>query len=82
MASDRADSGVDDLGDPIEELRDYEVEAPDGFVEHLRHALQRRSLGSQVATLGWAGLGTVAIEFFRMLFSFFDAGGRDSGGSG
>lgn len=82
MADERPDEvgeGLDDLGEPIEALRDYTIEPSAGFVSRLRNTLRRRDLGSQVATLSWTGLGTVVLEFFRMIFSIVDP---DDGGEG
>ena len=72
---------LEDLGEPIEELRALEEIPSAGFVSRLLNALQRRDLSSQIATLGWTGLGTVFVEFLRMLYSIFDSNPRDGGSS-
>ena len=71
----------EDLGEPVEELRDFEIERSPGFLTRLRGALRRRDLGSQMVTLSWSGFGTVGLEFIRMLFSFTEHDPPDRGGS-
>ncbi len=74
MADDPNDTtdDTDDLGEPIAELGQL-AEAPSaGFLERLRRSLQRRSLGSQLASLGWSGLGAVLLEFLRMIYALFE----------
>lgn len=71
----------EDLGEPIEELRGFEIERSPGFLTRLRGALRRRDLGSQMVTLSWSGFGTVALEFIRVLFSFNEHDPPDQGGS-
>ncbi|MEM7417788.1 MAG: hypothetical protein AAF389_20025 [Gemmatimonadota bacterium] len=82
MADDHVDppvEEVDDLGEPIEALRNYTVEPSSSFLVRLRNRLRRRDLSSQVATLSWTGLGTVVLEFFRMIFSIVDPDERGEG---
>lgn len=71
----------EDLGAPIDELRSLRVDAPSGFVGRLRRVLQRRALGSQVATLSWTGFGAVALEFLKVIFSIFEPPAPDEGGA-
>lgn len=72
MTDERQDDLGEDLGEPIDALRDLSVEPSDGFLARLRSTLRRRDLSSQVATLSWMGLGTVVLEFFRMIFSMLE----------
>lgn len=81
MADDETDDLLDDLGDPIEELAEYTVTPSAGFLGRLRNTLRRRDLGSQVATLSWTGLGTVVLEFFRMIFSIVEPDDHGEGES-
>ena len=69
----------DDLGEPIEALRDLAVDPSDGFLGRLRNSLRRRDLSSQVATLSWTGLGTVVLEFFRVIFAILEPPPEEEG---
>jgi len=71
---------LEDLGEPIAELRTLAEEPTPGFVFRLVNSLRRRDLSSQLATLSWIGLGAVLVEFIRMIFSFLD-NPQDRGGS-
>ncbi len=72
MADQQDDDFVEDMGEPIDALRDLSVDPSDGFLGRLRNTLRRRDLSSQVATLSWTGFGAVALEFFRMIFSMLE----------
>jgi hypothetical protein len=65
------DEDLDDLGAPIEELRDLAAIPSPGFFNRIRGSLRRRSLGSQLASLGWSGVGTVVFEFMQMIYALF-----------
>ena len=69
----------EDLGEPIEELRDFEEEVPTGFFARILSSLRRRRLGSEFATLGWSGLAEVFLEFLRIIHSLFQASGTEEG---
>jgi hypothetical protein len=73
-----ADLGDEDLGEPIAELRTLDEPAPDGFLNRLLASLRRRDLSSHFATFSWSAMGTVVIEFVRMIYSLFESG-RDRG---
>ena len=62
---------LDDLGEPIAELRDLEEVPGRGFAARVMNTLRRRDLGSQLATLGWTGLAAVLLEFLQIVFSGF-----------
>lgn len=83
MADDEAppDEGLDpnDLGEPIAELALLEEVPSSGFVGRLINVLRRRSLSSQLATLGWTGLGEVFTEFLKMIMSSFGSTSRNEG---
>ena len=74
-----AEGGVDDLGQPIEELRAFREAPPPGFLGRVVRSLRRRSLGSQLATLSWNGIGQVVLEFLTMIFSLFESSDGDQG---
>lgn len=71
---------LNDLGDPIDELRDLGEDPAPGFLGRLRNTLRRRDLSSQLVTLSWNGLGAVLLEFLQAVFSIFDTNPRDRGG--
>lgn len=70
---------TEDLGEPIDELRELAEVPSAGFIESIRRSLQRRSLGSQLASLGWSGLGAVAVEFLHMIYALFQDKPSDRG---
>ena len=72
---------LEDLGEPIAELRQL-AEAPSaGFLGRVRASLRRREIGSHLVSLGWSGLGTVVLEFVRMIHALFQDKPNDRGGS-
>lgn len=83
MATDDEMEDLDeaDLGEPIRELAELEEVPSSGFVGRLFNLLRRRDLGSQLATLGWTGMGAVFVEFLKVIFSVFETKTPDSGGS-
>jgi len=72
---------IEDLGEPILELRELEEAPSAGFLGRLRASLRRRELGSQLVSLGWSGLGAVVLEFMRMIYALFEDNPNDRGGS-
>lgn len=68
---DGADDDID-VGEPITELADFRERASGDLLGRIRRSLQRRSLGSQLATLSWGGIGTVLQELLEFLFSFIE----------
>ena len=85
MADDKTpfedDTDLEDLGAPIEELRTLEELPSSGSLSRLLNGLRRRDLNSQLVILSWSGLGTVALEFIRVVFSVFDSSPPDRGDS-
>jgi len=71
---------LDDLGEPIAELRELRDEPPSGFVARLLDRLRRRDLSRQLTTLGWTGFAAVLVEFLKLMFSMFETSPRDEGG--
>jgi hypothetical protein len=69
------------LGSPIGELAQFREPPSPGFVHRLLDSLRRRDLSSQLATLGWTGLGSVFVEYIKLIFSVFDANTDSRGGS-
>lgn len=74
------DADLNDLGEPIAELRDLGEDPRAGFVGRLLNSLRRRDLSSQLVTLSWNGLGAVLLEFMQAIFSVLDTNPRDQGG--
>ena len=68
------DLGPEEMGEPIQELRELEVEVSSGFLGRLINSLRRRSLVNQLATMAWTGMGEAIVEFMRMLFAFLNPG--------
>jgi hypothetical protein len=58
---------LDDLGEPLVELRDLAEPPSPALVARIRSSLRRRSLASQLASLGWSGVGSVFLEFIEMI---------------
>lgn len=57
----------EDLGDPIEELRELSQEPPGGFVRRIHGAIQRRVLAGHLLDLGWSAPLTVLREYVDVL---------------
>lgn len=76
-----ADDDLEDLGEPIGELRELDEGPSSGFLGRLRNALRRRSLGSHLASLGWSGVGAVFFEFLQMIYALFQDKPTDRGES-
>ncbi len=73
------DGSLEDMGDPIAELHDFEEPASAGFLGRVVGSLRRRKLGSEMATLSWSGFGQVFLEFMKMVQSLFPSPGPDEG---
>ena len=71
------EEGLEDLGDPIAELRGFEELPSPGFQGRVVRSLRRRDLSSQLVTLSWTGLGQVFLELLNMVFSLFEPGASD-----
>lgn len=65
---------LEDLGEPIAELRALEEDASRGFVGRVLSALHRRSLVGHVATMAWTASAQAFFEFLGMVFSLFSPG--------
>ncbi len=57
----------DDLGLPIAELLDFEVEPDPGLVSRVVGSIRRRDLTSQFATLWWSGVAEMFLEIVRLI---------------
>jgi hypothetical protein len=66
----RADEDVEP-GDPIESLSGFEHDASNDFMSRVRHAIQRRTTASQIASFSWNTPFLVFIEFWTTLTEHF-----------
>lgn len=57
----------DDLGAPIEELREQEVEVTDEFLQRVRGKIHRRTTASQFATFSWFLPRSVLMEMAALV---------------
>ena len=71
----------EDLGEPIEALRDYEDAGDLGLVERVVRSLRRRTLSSHLATLWWSAMGQAFLEFLEIINSLFGSPDGDRGDS-
>ncbi|MDH3207328.1 MAG: hypothetical protein OEO79_12075 [Gemmatimonadota bacterium] len=69
----------EDLGDPIDALRDHSEAVELGFVGRVVRSVRRRSLGSHLATLVWSAMGQVLVEFLEIVYSLFESHDGDRG---
>jgi hypothetical protein len=68
-----------DTGEPIRALTTLEEPTSDGFVDRVRHALDRRTLTSQVSSLWWDVPKVVLLEFLKLIFEWFGDPDRTEG---
>ena len=76
MAEDDFDDereGIEDLGDPVRELRELREPASPGLLARVLRSVRRRSLGAQLATLGWTALGEVFLELAKLVHALFQS---------
>ncbi len=68
----------EELGAPIEELRDLAEEPSGGFVSRLHGAIQRRVLTGHLLDLGWSAPLAVLREYVDLIAMSLrgDAGGK------
>jgi hypothetical protein len=71
----------EDLGAPIQELKDLEVEASPRLMQRVLGSLRRRQLSAHLLTFSWSVLAAVAVEFLTMIHSLFGST-RDEPGDG
>lgn len=70
-----------DTGEPVDLLRAVAVEPRPGFMGRIRGAIQRRTLGAQLADLSWTAVSTVIMEYLSLAFGLFTESGRNQRGS-
>lgn len=67
--------------EPIEELRDFAVEPPSGFLQAVRRRLNRRVLVQQTVDLSWRGLIDVLRHFLELIAAALPSGRRSNRGA-
>lgn len=60
--------------EPIEELRDFALEPPAGFLQGVRRRLNRRVLVQQGADLWWRGWIDVLRHFLELIVAALPSG--------
>jgi len=80
MADEGPEEG-EDLGEPIDALRDYDEAVDVGFVGRVMRSVRRRSLGSHLATFVWSAMGQAVLEFLDIVYSLFESRDGDRGDS-
>jgi hypothetical protein len=76
--------GDEDLGPPVEQLRDLEVPLGTGFTTRVRGRIERRLFASHLIDLAWAAPLAVLLELLRAPFEALEGRGprvKDEGGS-
>lgn len=65
---------TDDLGQPVAELQDLQLEVGDRFVRQVRGRIERRVVMGEFLSLAWTAPLMMLLEFIRIPF---EALGRD-----
>jgi hypothetical protein len=66
------DDELDDLGDPIVALTDFEREDPSsGFLARVRRSIQRRTTVAQLTSFSWSAPFLILREFWQVLIGQF-----------
>lgn len=63
----------EDLGEPIQELRDLTVSVGDQFDRRVRGAIERRLLAGELLSLAWTAPLTTLVELLRAPFEMLSA---------
>jgi len=74
------DDDIQDVGEPIVELRDLSHETEPDLFERVRRRIERRSLASSFMDVAWLVPILIFMEFVSMVFGSF--GGGKGGGEG
>lgn len=67
--------------EPVEELRDFAVEPPPGFLQAVRRRLNRRVLVQQTADLSWRAWIDVLRHFLELIAAALPSGRRPDKGA-
>ena len=70
-----------ETGEPVSILGELDQEPSSGFMERIRHRIERRLLSSHVLSLTWHVPGIVIRELLELIFTFFPAKKEHKGGS-
>ena len=74
------DDDIQDVGEPIAELRELSQETEPDLFERVRRKIERRSVASSFMDVAWLMPILILMEFVSMVFESF--GGGKSGGEG
>lgn len=80
MTAGEPEGDEEDLGAPVDELRDFEEDASPELKRRVISSLRRRQLGAHVLVFSWSALTAVAREFLEMVYSFVEPGDSNRGG--
>ena len=72
---------IQDVGEPIAELRDLSVETEPDLYDRVRRRIERRSLASSFMDMAWLMPILIFIELVGMVFGSFGGGKRRGEGS-
>lgn len=67
--------------EPVEELRDFAVEPPPGFLQAVRRRLNRRVLVQQTVDLSWRAWIDVLRHFLELIAAALPSGRRPDKGA-
>ena len=73
------DDDIQDVGEPIAELRDLSLEAEPDLYDRVRRRIERRSLATSFMSAAWLVPVLIVMEIISMVFSSFGGGGNSRG---
>lgn len=73
------DDDIQDVGEPIAELRDLSLETEPDFYDRVRRRIERRSLASSFMAAAWLVPVLIFMELVSMVFESFRGGGNSRG---
>ncbi len=73
------DDDIQDVGEPVAELRDLSMETEPGFYDRVRRRIERRSLASSFMDVAWLVPIMIFFELIGMVFESFGGGGKNRG---
>ena len=69
-----------DMGEPIEALRDLEQDTSPSFLSSVRRKIYRRTTASQFASFSWHLPKMILVEFWNMLVQILNPDAAQKGG--
>lgn len=73
------DDELEDMGEPIAELRDLSVETEPDLFDRVRRRIERRSLASSFMDVAWLVPILIFFELIGMVFESFGGGSKNRG---